>query len=286
MVTHTAFIPRFRRTLAGIAAVVAVLLGLSLTAAGSAAAGGRPAPKPTVVFVHGAFADASGWADSIADLQRRGYPVLAPPNPLRGVSSDAAYLRSFLSTISGPIVLVGHSYGGAVITDAATGNPNVKALVYIAAYALAAGESVDGANHLGGASGDLRPYIDLRPYPGAPVIDPASGATDQDVYLKLDQFRRIFAADVPAGRAAVMAASQRPATLIALGEPSGPAAWTSIPSWYLVTRDDQAIPPAAQRAMAARAGATTVEIRSSHAVMVSHPEAVTKLVLSASAKSA
>lgn len=235
--------------------------------------------KPTIVFVHGAFADASGFADSIADLQRAGYPVLAPANPLRGLAVDSDSLRTFLGTLTGPVVLVGHSYGGAVITNAATGNPNVKALVYIAAYALANNESVADANALGGGHSDLLDNIDPRPIPGVTPAPPPAG--DLDVYIKLTSFRAIFAADVPKSTAAVMAATQRPAALSSLIAKSGEPAWLSIPSWYLVASQDKAIPPEAERAMAARANAKTVEIRSSHAAMVSHPRAVTALILAA-----
>lgn len=266
----------------GFFALLALLLGAGLTfTATTASAGSRSAPKPTIVFVHGAFADASGFSASIAALQKKGYPVYAPANPLRGLTSDSEYVKSFLTTIPGPVVLVGHSYGGAVITDAAHGSPNVRALVYIAAYALDEGESVGQANSLGGGVSNLLPNIRLRDYPGAPVIDPATGQKDQDAYIDPAAFRKIFAADVPAGQAAVMAASQRPATLVSLGTPSGPPAWRTVPSWYLVAHDDMAIPPAAERFMAKRAGARTVEIRSSHAAMVSHPKAVTSLVLAA-----
>ena len=238
-----------------------------------------PTVKPTIVFVHGAFADASGFAHSISDLQRAGYPVLAPANPLRGLAADSDSLRAFLSTLTGPIVLVGHSYGGAVITNAATGNPNVKALVYIAAYALAAGETVDAANALGGGHSDLLNNIEVKPIPGVTPAPPPDG--DLEVYIRPSSFRAIFAADVPKATAAVMAATQRPAALSSLLAPSGPPAWASIPSWYLVAGQDKAIPPEAERAMAARANATTVEIRSSHAAMVSHPRAVTALILAA-----
>lgn len=235
--------------------------------------------KPTVVFVHGAFADASGFAASIAALQRLGFPVLAPPNPLRGLAGDSESVRSYLSTVSGPVILVGHSYGGAVISNAATGNPNVKALVYIAAYALDEGESVAAANGLGGGHSDLLANLDYRPIPGVNPAPPPDG--DLDATITLAAFRAIFAADVPATTAAVMAATQRPAAVSSLLAPSGPPAWKSIPSWYLVAGQDKAIPPEAERAMAARAKARTVEIRSSHAVMVSHPTAVTALILAA-----
>lgn len=269
-----------RRLYAVVALVVAILLGSALPVA-DANAGERKAPKPTIVIVHGAFADASGFGDSIASLHRRGYTVYAPPNPLRDLTADAAYLRAFLSTIAGPIVLVGHSYGGAVITNAATGNPNVKALVYIAAFALDDGESLDAAGRLGGGSTDLIANVELRPYPGAPDLPPPLTGKDLDVYIKQAAFRRIFAADVPATKTAVMAATQRPATLLATVTPSGAPAWKAIPSWYLVARDDKALHPAAQRVMAARARAHTVEIASSHAAMISHPRDVTALVLAA-----
>ena len=151
--------------------------------------------KPTVVLVHGAFADASGWNDVIAKLQRRGYTVLAPPNPLRGLTGDAEYLKAFLGTIEGPIVLVGHSYGGAVITNAATGNQNVQALVYVAAYALAEGENVAAANELGGGHSNLLEHIVVRPFPGAQE-------NDADVYVNPAAFRDIFAQDLPAEQTA------------------------------------------------------------------------------------
>jgi pimeloyl-ACP methyl ester carboxylesterase len=273
--------PRRRSLLAALVAVL-VAAALALTGASAASAGGPSRPKPTIVFVHGAFADASGFTESIKDLQKKGYTVYAPANPLRTLSGDSAYLRSFLATIPGPLVLVGHSYGGAVITNAATGNPNVKALVYVAAFALDQGETVGAATALGGGTSLLLPNILARPYPGAPVIDfPNPGDRDQDGYINPATFRQVFAADVPAAQAAVMAATQRPGTLASLGEPSGIPAWRTIPSWYMVAKNDNAIPPQAERVMAARAHAHTVEIRSSHVPMVSHPDAVTDLVLRA-----
>ncbi|GAA2509454.1 alpha/beta hydrolase [Winogradskya humida] len=264
-----------------LAVAVALFVGAALTVAGTANAGGRTKVKPTIVFVHGAFADASGFGDSISSLQKQGYTVLAPPNPLRSLSGDAASIRTFLGTVPGPIVLVGHSYGGAVITNAASGNPNVKALVYIAAYALDEGESVAAANQLGGGHTDIEANLDFRPYPGAPPLAQSPTGYDLDAYIKQSSFRALFAADVPPAEAAVMAAAQRPGTLITLGEPSGVPAWKTIPSWYLVARNDKTIPPEAERAMAARAKAHTIELATSHAAMVSHPQAVTSLVLSA-----
>ena len=219
--------------------------------------------KPTVVLVHGAFADSSGWEAVTQRLLDAGYPVLAFSNPLRGPISDAAYLRDFLSTVTGPVVLVGHSYGGAVITNAATGNPNVKALVYVAAYALDEGESVAAANWLGGGHTEVTDHLVLRPFPGA------SGG-DADAYIDPAYFHRLFAQDVPGRTARFMAVTQRPGALAALVTPSGPPAWETIPSWYLVANQDRIIPPEAERAMAARAGATTVTVNSSHVAMMSH----------------
>lgn len=251
----------------------------TLAQAQTAAQAQRPAAaKPTIVLVHGAFADASGWNDVIIRLQKRGYTVLAPPNPLRGLTSDAAYLAAFLATVPGPIVLVGHSYGGAVITNAARENPNVEALVYVAAYALAEGETVAAANELGGGSTDLLDHVIIRPFPGA-----AEG--DADVYVEPRAFRRIFAQDLPRRLTAAMAAGQRPGAFAALITPSGAPAWADVPSWYLVSADDNLIPPQAQRAMARRAGARTSEVDSSHVSMMSHPRRVTRLIVTADRRS-
>ncbi|WP_062386992.1 alpha/beta fold hydrolase [Demequina iriomotensis] len=262
-----------------LAALAAFAVGIALAvggAASAATAGHRPAtePKPTIVLVHGAFADSSGWADVQTRLAKDGYPVVAFSNPLRGVEHDGAYLASFLTTIDGPIVLVGHSYGGAVITQAGATDPDVKSLVYIAAFALAAGESVAEASALNGGSNDLLSHIDLRPFPGA-----AEG--DADATIDPAWFPRLFAQDVPRRLAETMAAMQRPAALASLGLPATEAAWETIPSWYMVARDDRIIPPVAERAMAERAGATTVEVASSHVPMISHPGAVVRLIESA-----
>src|SRR4051794_3085901 len=231
-----------RRCLLALAAASALLLVAAVPSADARAA---PA-KPTIVLVHGAFADASGWSGVISRLQAKGYPVLAPPNPLRGVAADAAYVRSFLATIKGPIVLVGHSYGGVVITNAATGNPNVKALVYVAAFAPDLGDTVESLGKLG-TGGGLGPATrDLRPYPAPPGYPPLEG------YIKLDVFHDIFAADLPRKQARIMPLPQRPAALATLGEPSGPPAWKTIPSWYLVPTRDRAIGSDVLLAMAAR----------------------------------
>ena len=189
------------------------------------------------------------------------------------MSGDAAYVRSFVSTIEGPVVLVGHSYGGAVITNAAVGADNVTALVYIAAFALDEGEAVGAATALGsdGPPPDLTQIIVVRPFPDA-------GEGNADAYLNPAVFPQAFCQDLPPEQAAIMAVSQRPAALATLGEPSGPPAWKTLPSWYLVASQDRVIPPAAERAMAARAGSTTVEVDSSHVAMISHPDEVAALI--------
>jgi pimeloyl-ACP methyl ester carboxylesterase len=242
----------------------------------AAAAQKKAQTKPTVVLVHGAFADASGWSEVIGSLQQRGYPVLAPANPLRGVSSDAAYLKNVLAQIEGPIVLVGHSYGGFVMTNAATGNPNVKALVYIAAFAPAAGDTVQALT--GHAPGSLLGVetLTVRTFP-AP-----DGTLVPEGYIKTSAFRQVFAADLPKRQTDVLAAFQRPAALATLGEPSGPPAWATIPSWYLVAGADRTIGAANLRFMAKRAKAKTVEIKgASHAVLISRAKETTKLILTA-----
>ncbi len=277
--------PRSRRMRVLAAALTAGLIltlsGTALTTSaspneGQQPASGRPASaaKPTIVLVHGAFADSSGWDAVAGRLLDTGYRVLAFSNPLRGPLADGAYLRDFLTTIEGPVVLVGHSYGGAVITNAATSNPNVKALVYIAAYAPAEGESVAAANALGGGHTEVTDHLILRPFPGA-----AEG--DADAYIDPAHYHRLFAQDLPRDTTRFMAATQRPGALAALVTPSGPPAWKTIPSWYLVASQDRIIPPEAERAMAARAGSTMTEINSSHVAMMSHPAAVVRLIQAA-----
>ena len=261
-------------------AVVALLVGvLVLTATSATATGqqhqrGKPPARPTIVLVHGAFADSSGWNTVAGQLQRQGFPVVAFSNPLRGPVADGEYLRQFLTTISGPVVLVGHSYGGAVITNAATGNPNVRSLVYVAAYAPDQGESVAVANALGGGHTEVTDHLIVRPYPGAP-------AGDGDAYIDPAFFHELFAQDLRRSTTDFMAASQRPGALAALVTPSGAPGWKTIPSWYLVAKQDRIIPPEAERVMAARAKATTVSINSSHVAMMSHPRAVVELISAA-----
>jgi len=230
--------------------------------------------KPTIVLVHGAFADASGWADVFRLLVDRGYTVYAPANPLRGVAADGDYLRAFVATLEGPVVLVGHSYGGCVITNGSAGSAAVKSLVYIAAYAPDEDETLTEAGTLGGGTTELTKHLVLRPYPGAPE-------GDADGYIDPDHFHELFCADVDARLARFMAYGQRGVAVSGLVTPSGVPGWRTIPSWYMVSADDATIPPAAERAMAARAGAHTVEIASSHVAMISHPQEVADLIVSA-----
>ncbi|WP_426593816.1 alpha/beta hydrolase [Cellulomonas sp. McL0617] len=231
--------------------------------------------------MHGAFADASGWNSEVHLLEQLGYPVIAPADPLRGLTSDADYIRAVIGSISGPVVLVGHSYGGAVITNAARGASNVVALVYVAAFVPDIGTSVatsyDPSLYPGSA---LTPdALVVRPVPNAA----APGGQDADLTIRPDKFRQVFAGDQSASTAAVMAATQRPLSAFAFTEPSGEPAWKSIPSWDLVTLDDSAIAPAGQLFMAHRAGARVTTIHSAHDVMVSHPLAVVQLIVKAAA---
>jgi len=246
---------------------IAVALTAAL-AAPAALAHDRPEPKPTIVLVHGAFADASGWNDVATRLTRDGYPVIAPANPLRGVSADSAYLASMLATLSGPLVVVAHSYGGMVITNAATGNPNVKALVYVSAFVPDQGDTLLGLQTKYPGSKLNEAALDFRPY----------GEGHVDSYIKKDVFRDIFAADLPRSKTNLMWASQRPSDVVALQEPSGTPAWKTIPSWYLVARNDNVIPAQAQRFMAQRANAHITEVGSSHVAMISQPAATADLI--------
>jgi pimeloyl-ACP methyl ester carboxylesterase len=202
---------------------------------------------------------------------------MALPNPLRGTTFDSAYIASILATIPGPIVLVAHSYGGAVITNAATGNPNVKALVYVAAFIPDEGEVGADLLKLPGS------MIVLPPSPGATLTPrPFPGAAfpgDVDLYVNPEPFRTIFAADLPPEKTALMAASQRPLAVAAFTDASGAPAWRTIPAWALVATQDNTIGTANTRFMAQRAAPTrTIEIAASHAVLLSHPDAVVDLI--------
>ncbi len=233
-------------------------------------------PKPSIVLVHGAWADGSSWSHVISILQQQGYTVYAPANPLRGLTSDSAYIASFLQSISGPIILVGHSYGGAVITNAATGNPNVKALVYIDAFAPDQGESLASLSSVPPPPGQSPSCLSGDP---ATVFNfvPLSGG-DVDLYVKPSLFPSCFANDLSPKGGAVLASTQRAFALSALPQLSGVPAWKTIPSFYLVGTIDNVIPPFAQLFMAQRAHSTIVQVRAGHLSMISHPEAVADLI--------
>jgi pimeloyl-ACP methyl ester carboxylesterase len=233
------------------------------------------AAKPTVVLVHGAWADGSSWSRVTKRLQNDGYTVAVAANPLRGLASDSAYLAARLQTIPGPIVLVGHSYGGAVITNAARDNPNVKALVYVNAFIPRAGDTVIGlaAETPGSMLGGPPPSVfDFVPLGG-----------DVDLYVKPGVYVDAFANDLPKAKGAMLAASQRPLTLGAANEPSGEPAWKTIPSWAVIGTRDNVIPPDEQRLMAGpdRANSKITEIKAGHLSMISHPAAVEKVIAQA-----
>ncbi|MEU5672497.1 alpha/beta fold hydrolase [Micromonospora sp. NPDC047762] len=226
---------------------------------------------PTIVLIHGAFAESSSWNGVIANLKHRGYPVIAVANPLRGVQKDAAYVRALLDSLPGPVVIAAHSYGGAVMTEAAADAPNVKALVYVASLSPDVGESALGllTKHPGS---QLTSSIRMIPVP-----DDDGGMT-MDQYIVQDKFHEAFAADVDSGTAELMEATQRPASARAQEESVTKVAWKTIPSWTLISAQDQAIPPDLQRFMADRAGSTTIEIAASHAVAVSQPGPVADFI--------
>jgi pimeloyl-ACP methyl ester carboxylesterase len=260
--------------------VPACVLVLASATAVAPASGERRAPcpasgttKPTVVLVHGAWADTSSWSGEIRALQQSGHLVRAVGNPLRGLTGDAGTVRDFLRTLSGPIVLVGHSYGGSVITNAAAGDPDVKALVYVNAAAPAVGETTAQLSGSGSAlGGDPATLYDRAAYPGA-----AGDAAD--LYLKRDVFVRSFASDLPRDTAHQLWATQRAASTAAFTTPSKAAAWQAIPSWYFIATGDKIIVPASQRAMAERASSKVTEFAGgSHLTLVSHPEAVTRVI--------
>lgn len=246
---------------------------LAEAAAGSKAAGGGT--RATIVLVHGAWADASGWSTVAGHLLEAGHTVIAPAIPLRGLSSDAAYLAKLLEATPGPLVLVGHSYGGAVISQAAAGNDRVRALVYVAAFIPDTGESAAAlAVKFPGSHLSDDPHAEI---PTALKPVPYDGGID--LYLRPDKFRDVFLSNrLSRQRAAVLAATQRPAGAVALGEPAQAAAWKSVPSYALVARADRTIPPAAERFMAQRAGARTVEVDAPHAVHLTHPETVFRVI--------
>jgi pimeloyl-ACP methyl ester carboxylesterase len=228
----------------------------------------------TVVLVHGAFADASSWNGVITRLQDEGVPVTAPANPLRGIAADAAYLASVLAQIEGPVLAVGHSYGGAVITNAATNAKNVVGLVYVAAFAPDEGETL-GAVEAGSKDSVLNSALVNRAYPTA------GGGSATESYIDPAKAREAFAGDLSDEQAALIAATQRPVSEFAFSEPNGPPAWKHLPSWAVVATGDKAAGTDVVRSMAERAGAKITEVEGSHVIMVSQPEAVTKVILDA-----
>jgi pimeloyl-ACP methyl ester carboxylesterase len=230
---------------------------------------------PTVVLVHGAFADASGWAGVIRELNQAGVTALAPPNPLRGLAADAGSIAAFVAAVDGPVLLAGHSYGGAVITQAAAGLANVTGLVYLAGFGLDEGESVLSVQ------APFPPTLlakAARPTP----YDATGAAGGPDVYVDRGLFRETFCADLTADQASVLYATQRPLAAAALDEPlTGPPAWKSLPSWFQIPEQDRVIAPEAEAFMAERMGATTRRVDGSHVAFVSRPVAAAALISSA-----
>jgi pimeloyl-ACP methyl ester carboxylesterase len=236
--------------------------------------------KPTIVLVHGAWADASSWNPVATALQSQGFTVLAPTNLLRGVQQDSDYVASYLAQhTQGPVVLVGHSYGGFVITNAGARGGDVKALVYVDAFIPDEGQFV--FQLLGGSGSafdvpDPTTVFDILGYPGAPE-------GDAEAHLKPDTVHTAFAQDLPEADRWLIVAGQRPITLQANTTPSGPPAWRSIPSWAVIGTEDRVIPPAVQRSMAENAGAIVTEVGGSHVSMLSHPQATIDAILAAAA---
>ena len=273
-------------------ALIAVATLLSAAAACSSTSSGAPStspsspsssppasdqargPRPTVVLVHGAWADTSSWDGVIEELHGQGYEVRAIANPLQDLTTDAEYVADFLGSLTGPVVLVGHSYGGAVITNAAAGYANVKALVYVDASAPDVGEANSSLSGKDSVLNTMKPgrLFEKTPYPGAP-----QGASE--LYLRKQVFVEHFGSDLPEDVATRLWASQRGASTVAFGTPSRYAAWKKIPSWYFISSGDQIITAASERRMAKRAGSdVTVFDGGSHLTLVSHPEAVTAVI--------
>jgi pimeloyl-ACP methyl ester carboxylesterase len=257
---------------------VLVLVALVFSGGGQAAAGLQKSsgPRPTIVLVHGDWADASSWNAVIAPLQDRGFTVVAPPNTLRGPSQDAPYLASYLQTISGPIVLVAHSYGGFVITNAATGNPNVKALVYIDAFVP--DENETALDLVGNTTSCVNDD-------GAFNFVPFSGGLDLYLQWEADPpyvgFRECFANGVDEQTARLLAAGQRPASAAQFSDPSGAPAWKTIPSWALLGTQDHVIPPALQEEMYERADAHISSVKAGHLTLITRSGTVVRVILSA-----
>lgn len=250
------------------------LLLVACSQSPSASSAPPPDPTPTVVLVHGAWADTSSWAGEKDALQKQGYDARAIANPLQNLTTDAATVKDFLASIAGPIVLVGHSYGGAVITNAAAGNPNVKALVYIDAVAPDVGETniaLIGDDSALNQKPDEQLY-DHVTYPGAP-------ADASYAYLKKDVFTESFGSDLPTEQAERLWAAQRTVSTAAFSTPTEAAAWKAIPSWFLISSGDKIITAAAKHMMAQRAGSHVTEYDGgSHLTLISHPDVVTQVI--------
>ena len=255
---------------------IALLSTLALAVSASALADSASAtsrePKPTVVLVHGAWADASGFQGVEAGLRRAGYPVLEFADPLRSLPDDSATLATFLKLrTQGQVILVGHSYGGAVITNAATSDPDVKALVYIDAFVPAAGETLNDLININGPV-DTAALFDFVPYaPGG----------DVDLYLKGSVFATVFANGLPKAEQDRLFIAQRPLAASALGEASGAPAWSTIPSWYVVGTEDHIIPAALQEFMAQRAGSHVTTVDAGHLSFIARPDVVVSTILKA-----
>ena len=261
--------------LIGIALVFVAGFGIAPSGSATAKSHASPNSRPTIVLVHGDWADGSSWNSVNERLQDRGFTVVAPPNLLRGPAVDGAYLASYLNSISGPIVLVAHSYGGFVATNAATANPNVKALVYIDSFIPDEGE-IPGALIAGSGTCVDESALNAVPFDGG-----------VDLYLRWEAnppypgFINCFANGVGPETARLLAASQRPAALAQFTVPSGPPAWKTIPSWSLIGTLDNVIPRALQEEMSSRAGARISRVRAGHLTPITRPGEVTKVILSA-----
>ena len=233
----------------------------------------QPGLQPTVVLVHGAFADASSWNGVIERLQQQGCTVVAPANPLRGVATDSAYLASVVNQLDGPVLLVGHSYGGAVITNAAA--TGVVGLVFVAAFAPDEGERL-GDVEASSKDSVLNSALVQRQYPTGQGTETAT-----EFAIDPALFREAFAADLPTEQTAVLAATQRPVAASAFTDVSGPPAWKMLPSWAVVATGDKAAGSDVVRSMAQRAGADILEVEGSHVIMISQPQVVADLILKA-----
>jgi pimeloyl-ACP methyl ester carboxylesterase len=268
---------RTPRSVLAVAFATAVAFASLFAATSAGAATPAKHSKPTVVLVHGAWADGSSWDGVVTNLQAKGYTVDVPPSPLRGLAPDSAYLRDYLKTINGPIVLAGHSYGGAVITNAATGNSDVKALVYVDAFIPDKGESLLSLlTPKNPEEPGLNPeeLFDFVPFPGAP-----KGVSDW--YLKTEAFIGALANGLPKAEAAALAATQRPIASNALVEKSGKPAWKMIQSWAVIGTEDHILPPQLQEFMAKRAGSHITDVKAPHLSLIAKPAAVAKVIVSA-----